>query len=276
MKYFVTINIIINNHSEVANLFVTQLGQYPIILGYGWLARHGPIVDWSKNSIRFVSQYCIKNCLPKKNSTLDCNKVDGLNTKSLSSYLTPRLEQNHMNTMAVSHELFPSNGSRQSAVAGFNNHASNQKLVDIEFEELKLQLPDWLHHQIPSFSKLESRELPPHRSIDHKIVLKEGAQLPSGRLYSMSREELVTLREWLQDNLSKGFIRPSSSPAASPVLFVKKSDGKLRLCMDYRALNALTVKNRYPIPLISETLDRLSKAQYFTKSMLSQPLTESE
>lgn len=82
----------------------------------------------------------------------------------------------------------------------------------------------------------------------------------------MTREELIALREWLQDNLSKGFIRASSSPAASPVLFVKKPNGKLRLCMDYRALNAITVKNRYPIPLLSETLDRLSNAKYFTQA----------
>ena len=81
----------------------------------------------------------------------------------------------------------------------------------------------------------------------------------------MTREELIALREWLKDNLAKGFIRPSSSPAASPLLFVKKPGGKLRLCMDYRALNSITIKNRYPIPLVSETLDRLSKARYFTK-----------
>ncbi|KAI0994898.1 hypothetical protein K3495_g13281 [Podosphaera aphanis] len=131
--------------------------------------------------------------------------------------------------------------------------------------ELLGKLPKWLHHQLPAFSKLDSRILPPHRPTDHRIILKKGAQPPFGRLYGMSREELVALQEWLQDNLSKGFIRPSSSSAASPVLFVKKSDGRLRLCMDYRALNAVTVKNRYPIPLISETLDRLSKAKYFTK-----------
>ncbi|KAI0999593.1 hypothetical protein K3495_g8606 [Podosphaera aphanis] len=81
----------------------------------------------------------------------------------------------------------------------------------------------------------------------------------------MSQEELSTLRKWLQENLDKGFIRPSSSPGASPILFVKKSDRRLRLCTDYRALNAVTVKNRYPLPLVSETLDRLSKAKYFTK-----------
>ncbi|KAI1003083.1 hypothetical protein K3495_g5121 [Podosphaera aphanis] len=134
----------------------------------------------------------------------------------------------------------------------------------LEKSKLQQKLPTWLQHQVAAFSKLESGVLPPHRSTNHKIILKDGSQPPFGRIYGMSREELSALREWLQVNLSKRFIRPSSSPAASPVPFVKKTDGRLRLCMDYRGLNAVTVKNRYPIPLISETLDRLSKAKFFT------------
>ena len=81
----------------------------------------------------------------------------------------------------------------------------------------------------------------------------------------MSQEELKVLKKYLKDHLTKGFIRASSSPAASPVLFVKKLGGGLRFCVNYRSLNAITVKNRYPIPLIKETLDRLSKATIFTK-----------
>ena len=82
----------------------------------------------------------------------------------------------------------------------------------------------------------------------------------------MSRDELLVLQKYLTENLEKGFIRSSSSPAASPVLFVKKPGGGLRFCVDYRALNAMTIKNRYPLPLIRETLDRLSKACiFFTK-----------
>ena len=68
----------------------------------------------------------------------------------------------------------------------------------------------------------------------------------------------------MDENLSKGFIRAYSSPAGAPILFVKKSDGSLRLCVDYRGLNAGTIKNRYPLPLIRETLMRLSKARYYT------------
>jgi len=81
----------------------------------------------------------------------------------------------------------------------------------------------------------------------------------------MSLDELKCLRKYLDENLSKGFIRASTSPVAAPVLFVRKPGGGLRFCVDYRALNAITVKNRYPIPLIQETLNRLSKAKVYTK-----------
>ena len=81
----------------------------------------------------------------------------------------------------------------------------------------------------------------------------------------MSREELQTLRTWLDENLAKGFIRPSSSHDTSPVLFVKKLGGGLRLCMDYCALNEVLVKDRYPLPLIKETLNNLEGMKYFTK-----------
>lgn len=81
----------------------------------------------------------------------------------------------------------------------------------------------------------------------------------------MSLDELKVLRKFLDDNLARGFIRASKSPAASPVLFAKKPGGGLRFCVDYRALNALTIKNRYPLPLLRETLARLSKAKFYTK-----------
>ena len=73
------------------------------------------------------------------------------------------------------------------------------------------------------------------------------------------------LKKYIKENLEKGFIRTSSSPASSPVLFVRKPGGGLRFCVDYRALNDLTIKNRYPIPRIHETLTLLGKANYFTK-----------
>jgi hypothetical protein len=81
----------------------------------------------------------------------------------------------------------------------------------------------------------------------------------------MSRDELLVLRKTLTELLDKEFIRVSNSPAAAPVLFVRKPGGGLRFCCDYRALNKLTRKDRYPLPLIQETLNRIGKAKWFTK-----------
>ena len=126
-------------------------------------------------------------------------------------------------------------------------------------------LPPRYFEFLDVFSKKDADTLPPHRAHDHAIHLKEGAQPPASALYGMSRDEILELRRYLDENLSKGFIRASRSQAAAPVLFVKKPGGGLRFCVDYRGLNAITVKNRYPLPLISETLNRLSRAKIFTK-----------
>jgi hypothetical protein len=115
------------------------------------------------------------------------------------------------------------------------------------------------------FSQSDSDGLPPHRTIDHKIVLDQENSLGFSPLYHMSLAELQTVKQYLLDNLNKGFIVPSQAPYASPVLFVKKPNGGLRFCIDYRKLNAITRKDRYPLPLIDETLARISRAKVFTK-----------
>jgi len=84
-------------------------------------------------------------------------------------------------------------------------------------------------------------------------------------VYPLSASEQKELDEFLKENLESGRIRPSKSPMAAPVFFVKKKDGKLRLVQDYRALNAMTVKNKYPLPLIPELIAKLCGVKYFTK-----------
>ena len=86
----------------------------------------------------------------------------------------------------------------------------------------------------------------------------------------MSSSELAELKQQLEELLEKGFIRPSTSPFGAPIIFVKKKDGTFRLCTDYRALNKVTVKNKYPIPRVDELLDQLHGAKYFTKLDLRQ------
>lgn len=88
---------------------------------------------------------------------------------------------------------------------------------------------------------------------------------PYGPIYNLSEKELAVLKEYLTESERKGWIQRSVSPAGAPVIFVPKKDGSLRLCVDYRGLNNVTIKNRHPLPLISETLDRLRTAVIFTK-----------
>ena len=127
-------------------------------------------------------------------------------------------------------------------------------------------LPEVYKEFLKVFSHEKANKLPPAQpGIDHIIRMQPGTQPPAGPLYSMSRNELEVLNKYLEDNLSKGYIRAFSFPAAAPVLFVKKPGGGLQFCVNYHGLNDLTVKNKYPLPLIRETLDRLCKALYFTK-----------
>ena len=107
--------------------------------------------------------------------------------------------------------------------------------------------------------------LPPSRGVDHDIELEPGARPPVGCTYKMSYPELDELRRQLDELLANGHIQPSKSPYGAPVLFVKKHDGTLRLCTDYRALNNITLKNRFPLPRVEELLDRLTGASYFSK-----------
>jgi hypothetical protein len=132
-------------------------------------------------------------------------------------------------------------------------------------EEIKSKLPAEYHEFIDVFLPKEADELPPHRPFDHKIELKPGAQPPYYRNRPMSPHELKAIKKYLDENLEKGFIRASMSPAAAPILLAQKPGGGVRVCIDYRGLNALTAKNRYPIPLIRETLDALHDAKYYTK-----------
>ena len=133
-----------------------------------------------------------------------------------------------------------------------------------EEEKIKRLLLKEYHDFMPLFKKAVGDILSLHWQYDYKITLKEGFMPLFGLIYSLSIPELKVLREWLDKTLSKGFIRASSSLAGAPILFLKKSDGSLRLCMDYRGFNAGMMKNRYPLPLIRETLMRLSKAHYYT------------
>lgn len=132
-----------------------------------------------------------------------------------------------------------------------------------------MEIPDTVGRVLEEFKDTMPSELPkvlpPKREVDHKIELYPNAEPPARAPYRMAPPELEELRRQLKELLDAGYIRPSKAPFGAPVLFQRKHDGSLRMCIDYRALNKLTIKNKYPIPLIADLFDQLGSARWFTK-----------
>ncbi|XDV24073.1 hypothetical protein PO909_028351 [Leuciscus waleckii] len=127
------------------------------------------------------------------------------------------------------------------------------------------QIPVEYHDLALAFSESKATQLPPHRACDCAIDLIPGAVPPRGRIFPLSQPESDAMKAYIKEQLSRGFIRPSTSPASAGFFFVKKKDGSLRPCIDYRGLNEITVKFRYPLPLVPASLEQLRTAKYFTK-----------
>ncbi len=120
------------------------------------------------------------------------------------------------------------------------------------------EFPDVMPKKLPE-------DLPPRRRVDHVIEVVPGVAPLAKAPYKMSHEELKELKVQLEELLVKGYIKLNKSPYGAPVLFVHKKDGMLRMCVDYRALNKATVKNRYPLPQIDDLFDRLSGTKVFSR-----------
>src|SRR5260221_751787 len=126
-------------------------------------------------------------------------------------------------------------------------------------------VPQEYHKFCDVFSGEKANMLAPHRPYDLKINLEEGVKLFHRPIYLLSPPELAVLREFLEENVWNGFIHPSKSPWGSLVLFVKKKDGSLCLCIDFRALNRVTEKDHYPLPLIPDLLNSPGLARIYSK-----------
>jgi hypothetical protein len=250
MKEVVYASLDVGGHRQKRVYFyvVPKLVGEAIIMGRPWFKSEKAYLDPEDNLIIQSSGIRINIDAAKKD--LDCRLV--------SAVAFTRLAR----------------GERRDTVKVFAASLAdiNRALAVPKKDAPKPKLPPELQQYAAVFERKLAEVLPPLRGpgVDHKIELipdQDGRQpdLPFGPLYGMSREELLVLRKTLTDYLTKGFIRVSSSPAAAPVLFVKKENGSLRFCCDYRALNRLTKKDRYPLPLIRETLAGISKAKWYTK-----------
>jgi hypothetical protein len=139
-----------------------------------------------------------------------------------------------------------------------------QVLESTEYDKPSLEDHPKLREYRDVFSE-EVPGLPPRRDIDFSIELAPGAVPMSRTPYRMSTPELVEIKLQLKEMMDKGYIWPSVSPWGAPVLFVKKKDGTLRLCIDYRQLNKVTIKNKYPLPRIDDMFDQLGGSSIFSK-----------
>ena len=247
------------------------------VLGYRWLRQHNPLIDWATNRIQFRTTENSEPIptpstpsAPLDNTSAPPSELEAPITATLraaalavdvrfinAAAFSSASRRNHLQTSVI----YISDTSKPAAML----HATAADAADEELAELYKTVPPEYHDLIEVFSKRKADELPPHRPYDLKINLADDATPPIGSIYSLSEAEQLALRDYLAENLSKGFIRPSTSVYGAPVLFVKKKDGSLRLCVDYRGLNRITRKDRYPLPLIPDLLDRLRTAKRFTR-----------
>ena len=251
---------------EVLDLdfYVTPLDKsVSAVLGYSWLSAYNPGIDWKTHSIHFRNTPADRPVTPPTSPLLGPTTPPD----PVPSDPTPIPSVSLIGAAAFARacklqgsESFTLNLSAMSAsVSARSASVSDEPPPDLS------GLPEEYREFSDVFSKTKADTLPEHRPYDLRIELEDGAVPPLGPIYSLSQLELDTLREYIEENLRSGFIRPSNSPCGAPVLFVKKKDGSLRLCVDYRGLNKITRKDRYPLPLVSDLLDAPRKARIYTK-----------
>ncbi|KAF8827051.1 hypothetical protein HHX47_DHR5000761 [Lentinula edodes] len=231
---YVQVRMVIGDHAERIDMAVTNLGKTDIFLGIDWLRYHNPSIDWKESTLTF--ERCPDKCgyLPHYESPED----DGTEEKLV-------------------------NGERIFWF-DWDGYLSDQGHIKVQTATTDAATP-YLAEYADVFSKKDFDQMPERRPWDHAIELTPGSKPVDCKVYPLSPPEQKALDEFLEENLRSGRIRPSRSPMASPFFFVKKKDGTLRPVQDYRKLNDMTVKNRYPLPLIQELIDKLKNSKIFTK-----------
>jgi transposase InsO family protein len=238
------------------SLLKTDLSQdAPVVLGMDYLRAAQPRIDWDSCRLSFdsASQEGLKE-VALQDSSIDDDPATTAPTASTLAVADVGLSPTDLSTGVSSpDQVDPS--------FFFDPEEDPDDIADI----LRV-VPSAFHDYSDVFSKARAEKLPSHRSYDHAIDLIDETNLPPvGPIYSTSSAESQALKVEIDGLLAKGFIRPSTAPIGAPVLFVKKKDSTLRMCIDYRQLNLRTKKNKYPLPPINFLLERLAGAKVFTK-----------
>jgi hypothetical protein len=230
----------IGKYQTKVTLDVTCLAGKDLILGLPWLRENNPRVDWNTGTLSFDGHADVRGPYPTHRQS---PVVEEKMVCDTSSRKTSYQKQRAVDLVAK----------------------TDKPTQDKKEEDVLLQIPEAYHRWKHMFEKPTGKAaLPEHRPYDAEIILEEGKTPPFLPIIPLSKPQLDEVKAYLDENMAKGYIRKSDSPAGFPILFVPKKDGSLRLCVDYRKLNAITRKNRYPLPSIKELRDRLTGARYFT------------
>ena len=271
---YVNLNVTIHGWTKNIKMLVTGLGKQKIILGFPWLNDENPDINWKNGEFKWRPRpFKVKRVTGVW--PLDLAKT--MARQALTTIVEEKDEDERRNRMlnplpetdlAV---LIATITHDPEDYLWINTKSTNATTIQAEINQkkptvpLKDQIPKEFHEFLDVFSEESAARFPEPWSWDHKIELKDTFVPKSFKTYNLMPAEQIELDNFLKGNLDKGYIQPSQSPMASPFFFVNKKDGKLRPCQDYWYLNEHTVKNAYPLPLISELLDKLKGAKHFTK-----------
>ena len=244
------LRLLLGGWRDRVTLHVLPLQGHEVILGRPWLKRVNPSINWATGVMTVKRGSKVKELLPMVSNTVGGNQR---HVRLLSAVQLKRAirKQEQLGLAVV---------TPTAAEDEVGEHPPQASAKDIPAE-----IRCVLHDFADVFPEKLPPGLPPKRGVDHRIELVENSQPPVNRTYKMSPAELDELKKQLEELTEAGAIEPSSSPYGAPILFVSKKDGSLRMCVDYRALNKLSVKNSYPLPRIDKLLDRLGGAKVFSK-----------
>ena len=242
------IHILLGDLGCVVSFNIIRSPEHPIVLGLPWFELHNPRIDWRKREIRCP---LAENIILKDRTRDYPPKVYSSTDAPYPSHQISAITLQQLHQVGGKEDLF-------LFAVSVTPSSVTQGNSDI-------QIPKKYQDYADVFDKVKASVLPKHRPYDCPIDLQPGKEPPWGPIYNLSPTELEVLREYIEENLAHGFIRHSKSPAGAPIFFVKKKDGSLRLVVDYRGLNKVTIRNRYALPLISNLLERIGGAKHFTK-----------
>ena len=230
VTHAVNITVDFLGHREELHAEVTNLRKNSLILGYMWLKKHNPSIDWEKGTVKF--NRCPRSCLMLQDRARRLASLD---------------EEDQREALEWIHQ------AKVEAPAG-KPVCTPEELVSPCY-----------HSYLDIFSEKAASQFPLRKPWDHAIDLKDSFKPKKGRLIPLSPEEQKEVSEFVNEQLAKGYICPSKSEQTSPVFFVPKKDRRKQMVQDYRYLNEHTVQNNYPLLLISQLVDKLKGSQYFTK-----------